>query len=99
MAQDTIRSTILRAAEAAVTKDRNATHGNPEDSFAAIARVWSARLGITVKPYQVCILLADLKGCRAWDNPSHFDNWIDGAGYHACGGEVAIGELPVGAAP
>lgn len=83
------RSDILDTAKEYVTKDRAATHGNPEDSFSAIARVWSARLGVDLRPDQVCIMLADLKACRAWSNPSHEDNWIDGAGYFACGGETA----------
>jgi len=83
------RAAILDAAKHAVTQDRNATHGNPEDSFAAIAAVWSARLGITLTGWQVCILLADLKTCRAWGNPGHLDNWTDLAGYAACGGELA----------
>lgn len=86
----TVRGMILREAEKAVTQDRNATHGEPEDTFGSIARVWSARLGVTVTPEQVCILLADLKACRAWGNPAHPDNWIDGAGYFACGGELAM---------
>jgi len=83
------RAFILDAAKHAVTQDRNATHGNPEDSFAAIAAVWSARLGITLTGWQVCILLADLKTCRAWGNPGHQDSWVDIAGYAACGGELA----------
>lgn len=85
----TVRATILREAEKAVTQDRNETHGEPEDTFGSIARVWSARLGIVLRPDQVCILLADLKGCRAWENPQHLDNWIDAAGYNACGGEIS----------
>jgi hypothetical protein len=83
------RGAILEAARQAVTVDRAATHGRPEDTFGHIARVWSARLGVAVTPAQVCILLADLKCARAWANPAHMDNWIDLAGYAACGGELA----------
>lgn len=83
------RAEILATASQIVTRDRNATHGQPEDSFGAIARVWSARLGVAITPAQVCILMADLKSCRAWANPSNADNWIDGAGYFACGGELS----------
>lgn len=73
----------------AVTVDRAATHGDVERTFGAIAAVWSARLGIEITEAQVCIMLVDLKTCRAWNNPAHEDNWIDIAGYAACGGEVA----------
>ena len=83
------RAEILDAARQAVTVDRAATHGRPEDTFARIGAVWSARLGVEITPAQVCILLADLKTCRAWGNPDHADNWVDLAGYAACGGELA----------
>jgi class 3 adenylate cyclase len=83
------RSEILDEAKRIITQDRDATYGGPEKSFADIARVWSARLGIEIKPHQVAIMMADLKGVRAWNNPGHLDSWIDGAGYYACGAECA----------
>ena len=83
------RAAILSTAADIVTRDRAATHGKPEDTFGHIARVWSARLGVTITPAQVCILMIDLKSARAWANPGHEDNWVDAAGYAACGGELA----------
>lgn len=83
------RSDILEAARQCVTVDRAATHGKAEDTFGRIAAVWSARLGIEIADWQVCIMLADLKTCRAWGNPAHGDSWVDLAGYAACGGELA----------
>lgn len=83
------RSEILEAAHQAVTADRAATHGEAEDSFSQIAAIWSARLGVPITAAQVAILLVDLKTVRAWGNPIHADNWVDIAGYAACGGEVA----------
>lgn len=85
------RADILATATEYVTKDRAATYGSAEDSFAMLGRVWGARLGIALRPDQVAIMLADLKTVRAWENPGHIDNWIDGAGYFACGGEIATG--------
>lgn len=85
------RADILDTARKAVTADRDATHGAPENTFGRIAAVWSARLGIEITAAQVCILLVDLKTCRAWGNPKHDDNWVDMAGYAACGGELATG--------
>lgn len=84
----TSRSEILKKAREAVTVDRAATHGAPENSFGSIAKVWSARLGVTITPAQAAIMLVDLKTCRAWGNPAHLDNWVDMAGYEACGGEL-----------
>ena len=86
------RSEILDTAKQAVTVDRAATHGDVGRTFGRIAAVWSARLGVSITEAQVCILLADLKTCRAWGNPEHADNWIDLAGYAACGGEIATAE-------
>lgn len=84
-----MRAEILDTAKEAVTKDRAATHGSPEDTFGLIARLWSARLGIDLRPDQVAVMLIDLKTARAWGNPVHADNWVDVAGYAACGGELA----------
>ena len=85
------RADILATAAEYVTRDRAATHGDAEDSFAELGRVWGARLGVSIAPHRVAIMLADLKSVRAWHNPEHIDNWVDGAGYYACGGEIATG--------
>jgi len=82
------RSEILNAANACVTQDRAATHGPAEDTFGRIAALWSSLLGQPVSPAQVALMLAGLKIARAWGNPAHHDNWIDLAGYAACGGEL-----------
>lgn len=84
-----MRAEICAEAARITTQDRAATHGRPEDTFGMIARIWGARLGLPLTSAQVCILLADLKTCRAWGNPGHLDNWVDLAGYAACGGEIA----------
>jgi hypothetical protein len=84
-----IRAQILDAARQAVTVDRAAAHGAPEDTFGLIARLWSARLGVGIPPPLVCLMLIDLKTARAQGNPGHADNWVDIAGYAACGAEVA----------
>jgi len=85
------RARILATARDAVMRDRAATHGEVESSFAQLAAVWSVRLGVTVTPAQVALMLVDLKVTRAWGNPGHEDNWVDIAGYAACGGEIAGG--------
>jgi hypothetical protein len=83
------RTHILETANEYVTRDRAATHGDAEDSFGKLAAIWGARLGVHIRPDQVAIMMLDLKTVRAWDNPKHQDNWIDMAGYAACGGEIA----------
>lgn len=83
------RLDILSAASQAVSIDRAATHGSAEKSFSMLAAIWSARLGTAIRADQVAIMLIDLKTVRAWGNPRHADNWVDIAGYAACGGEIA----------
>lgn len=93
-----IRVKTLDAALAAAAKDHTATHGAAGDTFGHIAAIWSARLGQTVTPAQVSIMLIDLKTARAWGNPSHADNWVDIASFAACGAELA-GASPDDARP
>jgi Domain of unknown function (DUF6378) len=82
------RTELLDAARQAVTKDRAATYGPVENSFGTIAAIWSIRVGVTITPAQVAILMGDLKTVRAWNNPGHADSWVDIAGYAACGVEL-----------
>jgi hypothetical protein len=82
-------SQVLDAAKQAITKDRAATHGNMEDNFSTIAKYWSVHLDIPITPVDVAVMMALLKAARIKSNPSHADNWVDGVGYFACGGEIA----------
>ena len=70
-------------------KDREATHGKPEDSFGLIAQFWSSYLGIEIKDYQVALMMGLLKIARLKFNPQSEDGWIDCGGYSACGAELA----------
>lgn len=84
------RSEILDTAKQYVTSDRAATHGNAEQNFGQIAAYWSAHLDTPVTATDVAVMMTLLKLARIKSNPSHEDNWIDGAGYLACGGELAV---------
>ena len=83
------RSAILAAATDCVCRDRNSTYGEPENGFALIAAYWSAHLDHPVSAADVAVMMALLKLARIKANPAHADSWIDGAGYLACGGELA----------
>lgn len=87
------RDDILDTAKEYVTKDRAATHGNLEDNFGLIAAYWSAHLGRNIKAHDVAVMMTLLKLARAKSNPKHTDNWIDGCGYLALGGEAAMEEI------
>lgn len=89
----TLREILLRDAITVVTKDRQAAHGLPEDSFALIAQFWSSYLGIEVSSPDVALMLGLLKTARLRYNPESADSWLDLAGYAACGFE-AQAKLP-----
>lgn len=88
----TTRADILDLARRAVTVDRAATHGDLRQTFPLIARLWSQYLGFEVGGADVALMLALMKVARARENPAHTDNWVDIAGYAACGGELALPE-------
>ena len=83
------RGNLLDIAKAYITKDRQSDHGDAEDNFTRIAQYWSVHLGVPVKAHDVAVMMALLKVARIKQNPNHIDNWVDGAGYFACGGEIA----------
>ncbi len=89
------RQQILEAAITCVTKDRNATHGEPEDNFKVIARLWNSYLvsnqhEAVLTSLDVAVMMILMKLSRVITSPQHIDHWIDIAGYAACGGEIAI---------
>lgn len=84
------RSDILDTAKSYVTKDRAADHGDMEDNFRLISAYWSAHLDTDLGPHDVAVMMTLLKLARIKSNPAHADNWIDAAGYAACGGEIVV---------
>lgn len=87
----TTRKTILDAAEKCVCNDRQDQYGKPEDSFSAIADLWTAYLDIgrEITPVDVAMMMSLLKVARAKANPQHTDNYVDLCGYGSIAGELA----------
>jgi hypothetical protein len=85
------KTEILRTANEYITKDRQSTHGQAEDNFANISRLWSAYLDYPITKQDVAILMTLLKIARYKHNPSYIDNAIDMAGYAALAGELGQG--------
>lgn len=92
------REEILDEAKRCVTGQRVQDYNNPENSFRLIAEFWhtylsakcvAAGVHVQLDPEDVAAMMALLKIARASANPEHIDSWIDGAGYMACGGELA----------
>lgn len=82
------RVECLEAARQAVA-ERGGQYGRPEDLFRVIAKLWEPLVGKPITPELVALMMVQLKVARAAANPDHSDSWADGAGYFACGAEVA----------
>lgn len=83
------RAQLLDTAKQIVTRDRADTHGNPERNFGMVAAYWSAHLDHPVTSADVAVLMTLFKLARLKANPGNLENWTDGCGYLACGGELA----------
>ena len=87
------RADVLDQAKTLITRDRAATHGDAEDSFARIADAWSwwlkTRLQGSLTAYDVAQMMSLFKKVRAQGNPGHADNGIDDVGYSAIAAEIA----------
>ena len=88
------RKEALAAAEKCVCGGRDIDHGTPENNFACVGDMWSVYLrtrGIEVNsimPTDVTMMLALLKIARVASGNPHADNFVDLAGYAACGAEL-----------
>jgi Domain of unknown function (DUF6378) len=83
-----IRKDLIAQVEQAVCKDRQATHGRPENNFLDIAALWQTYTGHPFSSKDVAVMMICVKLARIKSNPNHDDNWIDAAGYAICGGSL-----------
>jgi hypothetical protein len=86
------RDEVLGRAATCVSGDREQDYGSPEQNFKTIALFWSVYLQRLGRGYledkDVAAMLALLKIARIASGNAKEDNWIDLAGYAACGGEI-----------
>lgn len=84
--------TTLQTALEAVTGPRNEDYGPPSDDFTTQAEMFSSYLSRTngrpvyVTASDIAALMILVKLARQAHRPKQ-DNWIDAAGYAACGAE------------
>lgn len=82
------RKEILETAAKCVCGDREQDYGSPENNFKTIADLWSVYTGFAFTAVDVAVMLALLKIARIGSGHAKEDNWVDLAGYAACGGEI-----------
>ena len=90
------REDVLQRALECVSGERESDYGSPEQNFKTIALLWSVYLQRLGKGYledkDVAAMLSLLKIARIASGHAKADNWIDLAGYAACGGEIESAE-------
>lgn len=91
------RKDILESADKCVNGDRDESYGSPENSFFTIAQFWNTYLTsrggnyesfMAIDEKDVAAMLSLLKIARIAGGKYKTDNWVDLAGYAACGGEI-----------
>lgn len=71
-----------------------ATRSDREDTFPAIAKLWSAYLSKPISESDVCALMILLKAARLSVGYSSADSLVDIAGYAACASEYVNDDKP-----
>jgi hypothetical protein len=94
--QELPRIAALREAAGIVNGERDAAYGSPEDNFARIAKLWTVIFEQAMKrgylePSDVAAAMIAVKLSRQTHGNTK-DNWVDIAGYAACGYEVSLTE-------
>lgn len=91
------RTEILETARKCVCGDREQDYGSPEKNFERIAKFWEEYVrdrcvnpgsDVCFMPHDVAAMLILLKVARVASGNAKDDNWVDIAGYAACGGEL-----------
>lgn len=89
------RAQILHEAARLITGDRNVTYGSPTQNFTNISHLWNARFGHMLRngekftPADVADAMILVKVARNIADQKR-DNWLDIAGYAACGYETTL---------
>jgi len=86
------RDEILKEAARIISSDRADDYGPADESFARIARLWTAYLNVAVSPMDVSNMFVLSKVQRTLTSPAKEDNWLDICGYAALAGEMMTNE-------
>ena len=89
------RAGVLDEAKELVTSSRNDQYGPPTGDFQRSADALNAYGykgpgGRELQSHDIAIMIAAVKISRITWNPDNRDNWVDLAGYAACGYECAM---------
>lgn len=85
------RSDLLKEA-VEVLSLRGEHYGEVSADFSRVAKMWSClyEAGRDIEPHEVAMHMICIKLSRLVESPGHRDNWLDIAGYAACGWEAVV---------
>ena len=82
------RGNVLLKAHEVINGQRQDQYGNPEDSFATIADLWSVWTGVDITGHDVAMMMALLKIAREMHGAGKEDDYVDGCGYLALAADM-----------
>ena len=80
---------MLETALKITTGDRQEQHGSPQETFDAIATLWSGYTGKSLSAVDVCNMMVLLKVARTQHGKVNPDDFVDQCGYAALAGELS----------
>lgn len=88
------RRGVLDKAIQTVCDEHKDAYGNVEDNFSLIAMLWGDYMQVAITDEDVAMMMCLLKIARTKTGDLKEDNYVDIAGYAACGAEVASSRHP-----
>lgn len=79
---------ILETAAKLVSGDRNKQNGDARENHANIAVLWSAWLGVAIRPEDVIAMMVLLKLARTKSGNINPDDYVDACGYASLMGQL-----------
>jgi len=70
---------LVQAAD--IIAERGEGYGGIENNFQLAADLASLRLGRSIHPYEVAIIMVCVKNARAFNSPNHMDSHVDAVNY------------------
>jgi hypothetical protein len=84
---------ICRQAADLISGQRDRVHGSKRQNFEDVAALWNAYFGVRllrpIEAHEVGVLQALFKIARTKHGERNPDDYVDGAGYMGCAGELA----------
>lgn len=83
-----MRGNILLSAHKTINGQRVDIHGQPEDCFNTIAKLWSIWIGKELTAHDAAVMLNLMKVARMKHGAGSIDSYVDACGYIALAADI-----------